>query len=332
MINKFEKKVLETIRKYNMISKGDNIIVAVSGGPDSMALLNSLINLEKLVQYNKLVVCHVNHMLREEADEETEFVKDFCKKNGIECYVKYCDINKIAKEKKIGLEEAGRYERYNFFEEIKEKENINKIAVAHNKKDNSETVLMHIIRGAGVTGLSGIKPVRDKIYIRPIIKCSREEIEDYLKNNKIEFRTDKSNAENEYTRNKVRNRLIPFIEKEFNSNIVDSLDRLSEIVSEEQDFINEVAKKEYKRCIQKESKDCIIFDLKKFNSINKFIRKQLILEAIYKVAGNNNNVEKVNLDDIIKICENNVGNKKINPNKKIEIYVKSGFLKIKYNK
>ena len=331
MINKFEKNVLETIRKFNMISEGDNIIVAVSGGPDSMALLNTLIKLKNFVKYNNLVVCHVNHMLRKEADEETEFVKAFCEKNDIKCYVKYCDINKIAKENSFGLEEAGRKERYKFFDEIKEKENINKIAVAHNKKDNAETVLMHALRGAGLNGLVGIKPVRE-IYIRPLIKCSREEIENYLRDNNIEFRIDKSNNENDYTRNKIRNELIPYIEKNFNNNIVDALDRLSENISEEQEFIREQTEQEYKKCVLKEEKNIIELDLKKFNKYNIYLRKQLIMKVINMLAGNSNNIEKVNIDDIIKICENNIGNKKITPNKNIEIYIKGGIIQIKINK
>ena len=323
MINKFEKKVLDTIRKFNMISPGDNIIACVSGGADSMAMLNALINLKKITKYNELVVCHVNHMLRKEAEEETEFVKDFCEKHDIRCFVKYVDINAIAKENKIGLEEAGRKERYKFFNEIKERENINKIAVAHNKKDNSETVLMHLLRGSGLNGLTGIHPVRD-YYIRPIIKCTREEIEDYLKDNNIEFKVDKSNEESDYTRNKIRNELIPNLEKEFNENIVDSLDRLSELVSDEEDYLKEETEKAFKKCILKEDNKEVIFDLKRFNSNHKVIKQRLVLSTIEKLLGNNNNIEKINIDDIIKLCDNNVGNKQLMPNKRIKVSVKDG--------
>ena len=325
MINKFEKKVLDTIRKFNMISPGDNIIACVSGGADSMAMLNALINLKKLTKYNELIVCHVNHMLRKEAEEETEFVKDFCEKQDIRCLVKYVDINAIAKENKIGLEEAGRKERYKFFNEIKEKENINKIAVAHNKKDNSETVLMHLLRGSGLNGLTGIHPVRD-YYIRPIIKCTREEIEDYLKDNNIEFKIDKSNEELDYTRNKIRNELIPYIEKEYNKSIIDSLDRLSEIISEEQDYLKEEIKKEYTKCLLKDSEEVVELDLKKFNLNHKFIKEQIIIFIISKLLGNNNNIEKVNIDDVIELAEKNIGNKYLHPNKNIKVFVKGGII------
>ena len=329
MINKFEKKVLDTIRKFNMISPGDNIIACVSGGADSMAMLKTLINLKQLTKYNELVVCHVNHMLRKEAEEETEFVKDFCEKHDIRCFVKYVDINAIAKENKIGLEEAGRKERYKFFNEIKEKENINKIAVAHNKKDNSETVLMHLLRGSGLNGLTGIHPVRD-YYIRPIIKCTREEIENYLKENNIEFKVDKSNEELDYTRNKIRNKLIPNLEKEYNENIVDSLDRLSEIVMEEQEFIEEEIKKTYSKCLLKESNNSVELDLKKFNLNHKFLKEQIIIYIISKLLGNNNNIEKVNIEDIVELADKNIGNKYLYPNKEIKVYVKSGIIYFYY--
>lgn len=325
MINKFEKKVLDTIRKFNMITPGDNIIACVSGGADSMALLNSLLNLKNLTKYNELIVCHVNHMLRKEAEEETKFVKDFCEDNNIRCFVKYVDINAIAKENKIGLEEAGRIERYKFFDEIAKKEGFNKIAVAHNKKDNSETVLMHLLRGSGLNGLTGIHPVRDN-FIRPIIKCTREEIEEYLKEENIEFKVDKTNSENDYTRNKIRNELIPYLEKEYNENIVDSLDRLSEIASEEQEFIKSEIERNYSKCLKKANETSIELDLKKFNLNHRFIRKQIAIHTITSLLGNSTNIAKVNIDDIVELAENNVGNKNLFPNKNIKVYIKSGII------
>ena len=155
----FEKIVLNTIKENNLIEDKDVIVVAVSGGPDSMALLSCLINLKNknLINYEKLVVAHVNHMIRKESKEETEYVEVFARKHNLECYIKYVDIVKLAKEKKKGLEEVGREERYKFFDEVKEKVGATKIAVAHNKKDNVETVLMHFYRGSGINGLSGIR-------------------------------------------------------------------------------------------------------------------------------------------------------------------------------
>ena len=177
----------------------------------------------------------------------TEYVKEFCKKIDVEFFAKKVKVEEIAKELKIGTEEAGRNIRYEFFEEVAHKVGANKIATAHNLNDNAETVLMNIIRGTSVSGLKGIDKVRDGKYIRPIIECSRAEIEDYCKEKNLNPRYDKSNNENIYTRNKIRNLLIPFLQKEFNPNIVEGINRLSQIAIEEEQFINKVVEKEYEK-------------------------------------------------------------------------------------
>ena len=233
-----EEQILKTIKKYELIKNGDTIVIGVSGGPDSMALLNSLINLnEKNGLHYKIVVSHINHGIREEADSETLFVQEFCKEKQISCYVKKEKVEKLAKVQKIGTEEAGRKLRYDFFEEVATKENANKIATAHNANDNAETVLMNIIRGSGTSGLKGIEAERDGKFIRPLIECTRNEIEEYCKEQNLKPKYDKTNMKNIYTRNKIRNILIPLIQKEFNPNIVSSLNRMSQIAKEENEYL-----------------------------------------------------------------------------------------------
>ena len=317
-----EEKVLNTINKYNMIQSGDGIVIGVSGGPDSMTLLNILNNLKEKLNI-KLYVAHINHSIRKEADEETEYVKDFCKKIDVEFFAKKVKVEEIAKELKIGTEEAGRNIRYEFFEEVAHTVGANKIATAHNLNDNAETVLMNIIRGTSVSGLKGIDKVRDGKYIRPIIECSRAEIEDYCKEKNLNPRYDKSNNENIYTRNKIRNLLIPFLQKEFNPNIVEGINRLSQIATEEEQFINKVVEKEYEK-LQIAVDNNIILNLKEFNKLDYVIKSKLILYTISKVYGKTSGIEKKHIDDIIKLCDNNIGNKYLTPQKGIKIYVKKG--------
>ena len=317
-----EEKVLNTINKYNMIQSGDGIVIGVSGGPDSMTLLNILNNLKEKLNI-KLYVAHINHSIRKEADEETEYVKDFCKKIDVEFFDKKVKVEEIAKELKIGTEEAGRNIRYEFFEEVAHKVGANKIATAHNLNDNAETVLMNIMRGTSVSGLKGIDKVRDGKYIRPIIECSRAEIEDYCKEKNLNPRYDKSNNENIYTRNKIRNLLIPFLQKEFNPNIVEGINRLSQIAIEEEQFINKVVEKEYEK-LQIAVDNNIILNLKEFNKLDYVIKSKLILYTISKVYGKTSGIEKKHIDDIIKLCDNNIGNKYLTPQKGIKIYVKKG--------
>ena len=317
-----EEKVLNTINKYNMIQSGDGIVIGVSGGPDSMTLLNILNNLKEKLNI-KLYVTHINHSIRKEADEETEYVKDFCKKIDVEFFAKKVKVEEIAKELKIGTEEAGRNIRYEFFEEVAHKVGANKIATAHNLNDNAETVLMNIMRGTSVSGLKGIDKVRDGKYIRPIIECSRAEIEDYCKEKNLNPRYDKSNNENIYTRNKIRNLLIPFLQKEFNPNIVEGINRLSQIAIEEEQFINKVVENEYEK-LQIAVDNTIILNLKEFNKLDYVIKSKLILYTISKVYGKTSGIEKKHIDDIIKLCDNNIGNKYLTPQKGIKIYVKKG--------
>jgi len=322
-----EKQVLDTIKKYNLIQENDNIVIGVSGGPDSMCLLDVLKNIKNDnilgLEFN-IYVAHINHMLREEANEEEEYVQEYCSKNDIKCYIKRENVKKLAENRKVGIEEAGRLLRHEFFEEILNKTNSNKIATAHNLNDKIETVLMNIIRGSGTSGLKGIEAKRDGKYIRPIIEVSREDIEKYCEENKINPKIDKSNKENIYTRNKVRNVLLPFIKEEFNPNIVSSLNRLSEIITDEQNYLEKIVHNMYIETVQKEQKDEIILDLKKFNSLDIVIKRRMVLYTINKVLKTIKDIEKIHIEDIIKLCKNNIGNKYLTPNKNIKIFIKKG--------
>lgn len=328
------EEVLKTIRKYNLIEKGDKIVIGVSGGPDSICLLYVL-NLLKEEIGIKIYVAHINHMIRDEADEETKYVEDFCKKIGVQCFVKKIDVQKIAKEEKIGTEEAGRNIRYAFFQEVLEKVNANKIATAHNANDKAETVLLNIIRGSGSSGLKGIEAKRDEVFIRPLIETDRENIEKYCKDNNLQPKIDKSNLESVYRRNKIRNELIPYIQKEFNPNIIKTINRLSEVSTEENSYLEKITKKTFKElliedCVDnisntnKSKYNQIILDLKLFNSLELVIKRRVILYTISKVIGNTLGIEKVNIDEIIKLCNNNIGNKFLTPTKNIKILVKKG--------
>ena len=205
-----KENVIDTIKRYNLIKSGDSIVIGVSGGPDSICLLHILNELKQELNF-KIYVAHINHLIRKEAEEETEYVQEFCKKLGIECFVKRIDVQKEAKDLKRGTEETGRKVRYEFFDEILEKTKSNKIATAHNNNDKVETIIMNILRGSGTSGLKGIEPIKKGKYIRPLIEIEREEIENYCIENKLEPRIDKSNNENIYTRNIIRNIVIPYI-------------------------------------------------------------------------------------------------------------------------
>ncbi len=317
-----KEEVLKTIETYNLIEKNDKIVIGVSGGPDSICLLHVLYGLKERLGI-EIVVAHVNHMLRDVADLETEYVQNFCKKLGIECYVKKADILEISKTQKKGTEEVGRQVRYDFFDEVAKKTNSNKIATAHNSNDRAETVILNILRGSGLSGLKGIEPIRDNKYIRPLINTDRQDIENYCNDNKLEPKYDKTNNENIYTRNKVRNTVIPYIKKEFNPNIIKTINRLSSLATEENEYLQAITKQEFENLLIEKTEN-IILDLHKFNSLNLVIKRRLILYTINEVLHTTNGIEKVNIDDIIKLCKNNIGNKYLMPIKEIKVYVKKG--------
>lgn len=332
-----KQKILNTIKKYNLIENGDSIVIGVSGGPDSICLLSILNELKKELNF-KIFVAHINHMIRKEADEETKYVEDFCKKIGVECFVKRIDVINIAKQEKQGTEETGRKKRYEFFEEVLKKTNSNKIATAHNNNDKIETIIMNILRGSGTNGLKGIEPIRDGKFIRPLIEIERNEIEDYCLKNSLNPRIDKSNNENIYTRNKIRNIIIPYLKKEFNPNIIKTLNRLSDVSQEESEYIEKITKEAFNDIFIEENTileentyiknstfpSSITLNLKKFNALELVIKRRIILYTINMLLGSTEGIEKINIDDIIKLANKNIGNKYLSPIKNLKILVKKG--------
>ena len=318
-------EVLKTIKEYNLIENGDKIVVGVSGGPDSICLVDILNEIKNDKKINfELAICHINHLIREEAKEDEKFVEEYAKEKNIPFFSKEIDVVCLAKEQKIGTEEAGRIARYAFFEEILQKINGTKIATAHTKNDNAETVLMNLLRGSGTAGLKGISPIRDNKYIKPLIQISREEIEAYCEEQKLNPRYDKTNSENIYTRNKVRNILIPLIKKEFNPNIIDTIDRLSTLAKKENEYLEKTTKEKYDELLIKEEKNEIILNLKKFNIQDEVIKSRIIIYTIKRLMGTSQGIEKVHIDDIITLCKKNIGNKYLTPNKNIKITVNKG--------
>lgn len=286
-----------------------------------MTLLHILQKLKE--KYNlELYVAHINHMIRENAKIDEQYVKEYCDKNNIRCFIKRANVVAKAQVDKNGVEEAGREVRYNFFKEVLKDTNSNKIAIAHNLNDNTETVIMNAIRGTGLAGLKGIEPKRGK-YIRPLIEIPREEIEKYCIENNINPRHDESNDDTTYTRNKIRNIIIPYLKKEFNPNIITGISRLSNIVKEEQDYLIKETKIAYDDVILDEKENTIIYNVKRFNQKDIVLQKRLILLGIEKIFGNTKGIEKINLEDIIKLCNNNIGNKFLKPNKNTKIEIKN---------
>jgi tRNA(Ile)-lysidine synthase len=320
-----KQKVLETIKKYNLIEDGDRLVLGVSGGPDSITMLDILrqIKQDEKIKF-EIVVAHVNHMIRKEAIEDEQYVEEYCKKNQIKFYLERIDVTSYANNNKMGLEESGRKLRYDFFDEVMKNTKSNKIAIAHNKNDKIETIIMNILRGSGIAGLKGIEPKRNNKYIRPLIECERYEIEDYCAQNDLNPRIDKTNFENDYTRNKIRNIVIPYIKTEFNPNFIETMNRLSNVAEETENYLQKQTKQIYEKLLMEEKEGKIILDLKQFNMEDILIKKRIIIYTISRLIGHSQNIEKVNVEDIVKLCQNNIGNKYLKPNKNVKVLVNKG--------
>ncbi len=242
------KKIKQTLAEYNMIDKGGSMLIGLSGGADSVCLTHALWQLKDELGI-KLYTAHLNHGIRgNEAQRDEVFAREFSEKLGIECFVKNADIPSIASKTGDSEETAGRKIRYEFFAELCKKYNISKIATAHNKNDNAETLLMNFMRGSSTGGLCGIPHTRGNI-IRPILNVSREEIEQYCTENGLDYVTDSTNLTDDYTRNKIRHKLIPFIQREFNSNFVNTVCDNSALIKEDSGYIEENAFKAYSQLV-----------------------------------------------------------------------------------
>lgn len=305
-------KVKQTIGDYNMISPGDKIVVGVSGGPDSICLLHVLNEISSELHIT-IVAVHINHCLRgKDADEDEVYVKEFCKKINVKFYSKKVDINKLSEKMNISCETAGREARYDFFKQVMEITQANKIAIAHNANDVAETILMRIMRGTGLEGLIGIKPIRDNIYIRPLINIKREEIENYCKENNLEPRIDKTNLQNIYARNKIRLDLIPYICNNFNNDIVGVLNRMSGNVAVDNDFLMKISHEKYEKyCDNRKEK--VIISREAFSE-HEAILSRIIRESLCYINGNLNDFEKIHIIQIIKLQKQSTGKKIILPN------------------
>ncbi|MBR5516928.1 MAG: tRNA lysidine(34) synthetase TilS [Firmicutes bacterium] len=258
-----KNKTLETIRKHNLIEKGMHIVIGLSGGPDSVCLFDVLQSLSAEMDL-KLYAVHVNHKLRPVAAEEDQaYVEALCEANEVPCHIVAEDCQKFAKQAGMTSEEAGREIRYKAFAEMAsrvEASGVSKekiaIALAHNANDQSETILFRIMRGTGTDGLAGIpyKRFDENGYaiIRPILDIKREEIENYCEERKLSPRIDHTNDENLYARNKIRNLLIPFMEENFNENIIETVNRLGKIAAEDRDYMEKQALSAYKDCREEE--------------------------------------------------------------------------------
>ncbi|MGI6745276.1 MAG: tRNA(Ile)-lysidine synthase [Firmicutes bacterium ADurb.Bin300] len=271
-------KVLETIKRFEMISQGETVVVGVSGGADSVSLLHILCSIREDMKIS-VVAAHLNHMLRgEQADSDERFVKGLCGLYKVRCFSEKADCAALAKKAGEGIEECARRLRYDFFDRVARANNASHTATAHNANDNFETLLLNITRGSSLKGIGAIPPKRGNI-IRPLIECSREEIEQYCRSNNLNFVLDSTNSCNIYSRNKVRNKVIPILTS-INPNAVYAASRLCRLAREDEELLTKMSEALFEKARIREGE----FDLVKLREAEKPIRARLFSAVIEKMT------------------------------------------------
>jgi len=235
-VKRLEKTFLQQLRNRRLVAEGEHLLVAVSGGPDSMALLYLLCAVASVVRC-RISVAHCNFQLRgEESDSDERFVMEQCRLLGVECFCRQFDTAAVSASWKKSVEETARLQRYSWFEALIEEREMTKIATGHHVSDNAETILFNLFRGTSLLGLKGIRAMHGRV-IRPLLLLHKSDILGYLREKEIPFRTDASNESIDYDRNFIRNRVIPLIEERFEHKLTVSLQRLSEQAGELEAFL-----------------------------------------------------------------------------------------------
>ena len=303
--------IKNNILEKNLISPGENVLIALSGGPDSVFLFHNLRRLRETLSFN-LYASHINHMYRgKDAMHDEEFVRNLCDKYGIKLFVKRKNATEYAKELKVTEEEAGRVLRYNFFKENLREIGEGKVALAHNLNDQAETVLQRIIRGTGIDGLSAMSFQKDNL-IRPMLNISRYEIMNYLHENNYEYCIDITNTQDIYGRNKIRLNLIPYLEQNFNPNIQSSLYRMSEAMERDKKIIEKYIESKFSEALKEKSDMRIVLDLNLLKALDIGEIGRIIRRGIEELKGNTVNIEMKHIDSAINLISSGKTGKRIN--------------------
>lgn len=293
-------KIKNTIIRENLIEKHDKILIGLSGGADSVFLLNILIQLQRDLDF-EIYTCHINHSYRDTALRDENFSRKISEENNIQFFSKKVDMKQYSIDNSISMEDSGRILRYKCFNEILKSEDFNKIAVAHHLDDQVETFFLHLFRGSGIDGLCGIQ-YQNKNIIRPLLDVSKSEILNYLDENDIDYVTDETNFVADVQRNKIRLEMLPYIQENFNSSISESIYRTVNILKDSKEIIDDVTNFKYKKLVNQENGEYFI-DVNLFEREKKSVKRNIIRKLLIELNGSNKDIRMVYIDDIIELFD-----------------------------
>jgi len=281
-------------------------VIAASGGADSTALLVCLKTLAREARLT-LTAAHLNHCIRgAEGDADAEFTRRLCETLEIPCITETIDVKKQAEDSGENLEACARRARYGFLRRAAQSVSARKIAVGHNRNDQAETAVFRLMRGSGIEGLSAIRPVLRNGIVRPLIDCSRELIRNYLKDKAVQWREDSTNTDIHYARNRIRRELIPYLEKNFNPRVIDTLARETGIARETWDFIETQARAAIEN-LRVETEEGISLDVAGLLRLHPALQKQVLRLALKDGFGSTLNIGAAHIDNLLTICKKRNG-------------------------
>jgi len=300
-----EERVLETIKRHGLTSPGDVVLAAVSGGPDSVAMLHALVSLAGALKV-RVSAAHLNHMLRgAEADADKQYVRRLCRQFRAPCITGRKDVARIARQKHMSIEQAARAARYEFLERAADRVKASRIAVAHTSDDQVETILLNLLRGTGSDGLAGM-PIRRGRIIRPLLDVSRADVEEYCVDKRLSPRSDVSNLSSRMARNRIRNRVLPLLEKE-QPTIRANLLRMAALLRQETDFLNELAQRRLARILLKRGSSHLVVNAAALKRADSSLRSRIIREAIRHLQGVLTDIEQVHVEAILALLQGHSG-------------------------
>lgn len=297
----FLSAVEAAIGHYHMLAQGDSVLVGVSGGPDSVALLHSLVAIAPKWSL-RLVVAHLNHKLRGSiADEEAAFVSQIAGSLGLPCEIASRDVAEYGTRNRLSVQEAARTVRYAFYDDAAAKYSADKIALGHQADDNVESILIHLLRGTGPLGLAGIPPVRDGRIIRPLIDVTREQVLAYLERQGLEHVTDPSNLDVDYLRNRIRHQLLPLLKEEYNPNMVDTLNRLGSILRDEEDFWDLTVSRVFQELSGKPTPHGMTLPVNRLSDLHPALLRRVLRHAVLSVKGDLKRIGHVHVEAVVQL-------------------------------
>ena len=305
-MNCLVERVSEYMQEHHMVENGQKIVVGVSGGADSMGLLSILSEIAEYFHIS-LAVVHVNHGIRgKAADADQAYVENFCRNHEIPCYSFHVDLKRFARKEGMSEEEAGRFYRYQCFEKVRKEVGAERIAVAHQREDSCETVLFNMFRGTGLKGLAGIPPVRDNI-IRPLLCATRADIEAYLQEKEILWRTDETNLTDVYTRNRIRHQIIPYVEEHINLAAGQHIQEMAGLLSDVSDYLDRQGERAFDACVTVGDQPTCAIHGASFAELHVVIQREVLRRAFYVAAGKLKDVDKEHIEMVRGLFGKTVG-------------------------